>query len=137
MSWIDMDDRDKLNNYAKRFVPVRFRIMGKSNNNTGSYYIDCEDEGSLNDFAMMEYEIEQYYRFKSRLVDMWNDADFKDADLLATIVAATTLKNMPKKPAQNVLREREDNSLQASLVKKESFEKVSNDSTPSTFVYEF
>ena len=128
MDWINMSDRDKLYHYAKDFKPTSSRII-KLNDNVESYYIDCEDGGNIHDLAIMEYDVEHLVQFKKCLIDMWNHVGFKEANLLATIVAATALKNMPPKV--------DNDTLHSKSVEKESYESVNTQDTPPVFVYEF
>jgi hypothetical protein len=128
MNWINMSDRDKLYNYAKEYMPTDFLIL-KPKHNTDSYYIDCEDNNGFCDLAIMEYDIEQFIHLKKRLVDMWNNAGFKDPVFLATIVSATALKNMPDKT--------ETEALRGKSVEKKAYESVNAQDMPPVFIYEF
>jgi hypothetical protein len=121
MNWIDMSDVDKLFNYAKEFKPDKFRIF-VPNENADSYYHDCENSCNI-----MEYNIERFDTLKKTLLDMWDNAGFKNPELLATMVSAMTLKNMPVKKEPK----------QQEKAKKESYESVNADDAPSVFVYEF
>ena len=130
MNWIDMTDRDKLFNYAKEFAPRSFRILNQCDN-ADSYYFDCADADNNNifDVAIMKYDVDSFIGFKKCLVDMWDKKGFKDVNMLATIVSATALKNMPVKT--------EDDPSRDEPAKKETYETVSAGDSPTDFVYEF
>jgi hypothetical protein len=131
MNWIDMSDKDKLFNYAKEFAPDKLRILVPCEDN--SYYHDCEDD-KICKKPIMEYSIERFDIFKETLMDVWDAAGFKNLDLLASIVSAITLKNMPL-PKSKELQDKA-NKLQNGTI-KESYERVSLDDAPPIFVYEF
>ena len=135
MNWIDMTDREKLYNFAKNFVPAESRVFS-SKNNANSYYSDYGDESNTNDLDIMEYSVEHYGQLKKHLVDMWDNAGFKEPELLATIVSATAMKNMPKKVEPDTLQEKHSD-LHEEPIKKEDYENVNTDDGPPVFVYEF
>ena len=128
MNWIDMTDREKLFNYAKEFAPANFRILNPCNN-ADSYYFNCGDTDNIFDVAIMEYNVENYVAFKKCLMDMWDKKGFRDADMLATIVSATVLKNMPVSTKDDPLRDES--------TKKETYETVNTGDSPPEFIYEF
>jgi len=131
MSLIDMSDRDKLFNYAKEFTPIKFRVFN-SDENADSYYHDCGKRDDINDLAIMEYNVERFDILKNYLLDMWSKAGLKNPELLATMISAMVLKNMPIKKEPGV-REKSDGLHDG--MKKESCESVND--APPVFVYEF
>ena len=128
MDWINMNDRDKLFNYAKEYQVNDFCILS-SPDNVDSYYNNCENAEALIGSEIAEYGIEQFGEFRKSISDMWEKKGFRDTELLATIVSTTAHKNMPMT--------QDGNTSKGKTVNKKSYEKVSEGDGPPVFVYEF
>ena len=131
MNWIDMSDKDKLFTYAKEFTPDKFYIFC-NNENAGSYFCECDD--SIYEPAIMEYDVERFDVLKKCLREMWDKARFKNPELLATMVSAMTLKNMPTNTKQKIKTKSDD---LCNSVKPEFYENVNAGVAPPSFEYEF
>ena len=126
-----MTDQEKLFHYAKTFSPDNFHIF-TCENHMNSYFYNCEDN-DINDYDIMEYNIEHYSHLKKYLTNMWSKTGFKNPDLLSTIVSATAMKNIPAKIESNLL----DKDLEGKPIRKEAHEHINANDAPPAFVYEF
>ena len=126
MTLINMTDKDRIYHYAKNNTPSNFYILD-AKQNTNSYYLDCDDTNSKCARDIMEYDVEHFGHIKQYLDDLLNNGrvGFDAPDLLAKIVAATTIKNMPKETLQNT------------SAQKEAYESISQNNAPPVFIYEF
>ena len=131
MNWIDMTDQEKLIHYAKTFPPTDFRVF-TCDNNAGSYFFEYQGNNA-NNCDIIEYNIEHYDHFKKSLTDMWSKTGFNNPDLLTTIVAAVTMKNMPQYSESDLSHKNTSNIA----IIKEATERVSMNDSPPVFVYEF
>ena len=134
MNWIDLGDRDKLLAYAKQFGPGKFRIFNA--NEAESHYFDCAADDGLYGLSIMEYDIDNYIDFRDGLKALWEKAGCREAELLATMVAAIALKHKPK-PEDNLALTGQAGDLPEDLKKKTAYESISPGDAPPVYVYEF
>ena len=121
MNLIDLNDNEKLFSYAKTYAPDVSRVLVTSDE--VSYYTNCETGANVNDVTMMEYDIEQFNSLKLNLAEMWKQTGLQEVDLLTNIISSVAIKNMPEKIV--------------SSANKESYESISEDDAPTTYIYEF
>ena len=123
MNWIDLSERDKLFNYAKKYSK-NTQIFDFKSSITDSYYTDSKDEKVTAVPPVIEYTPNDFGEFKKSLLEMWEKSDFEDIDLLATIVSVASFKNFPQTGGNDIVQDK-------------SQRPISKNDSPPEFVYEF